>query len=193
VRERQSNDTVGRPDEFQVRNLLTAITCGDRSALTNLYMSYYACLADFVSQFVEVDDRIEDVIIDTFMTIWETAGEIPFEAKKSVWFFRIARRHALKFAQCRTPRASAHRHQEFESRPGELGTQTQTLRTLSEALQYLPAEQRVVLTLCYKMGFSVREIAFITESQDETVKLQMSQARGNCRRACRQVDHELSI
>jgi RNA polymerase sigma factor (sigma-70 family) len=181
VHERQSNDLDARPNEFQLRRMLTAITCGDRSALSNLYMSYYARLADFVSQLLEADDRVEDVIIDTFMTIWETAPEIPFEAKTSVWLFRIARRHALKFARCRTP--SAHRTREFERRPRKLGIQTKTVRTLSGATQYLPAEQRVVLTLCYKMGFSAREIAFITESQDETVKLQMSQARGNFRGA----------
>jgi RNA polymerase sigma factor (sigma-70 family) len=183
VHERQSNDLIARPNEFQLRKMLTAITCGDRSALSNLYMSYYACLADFVSQLLEADDRVEDVIIDTFMTIWETAREIPFEAKTSVWFFRIARRHAQKFVRCRASRASAHRNREFQRRPRELGIQRGTLRTLSGALQYLPAEQRVVLTLCYKMGFSVREIAFITESQDETVKLQMSLARGNFRSA----------
>jgi RNA polymerase sigma factor (sigma-70 family) len=181
VHEPQSNDLVGQPDEFQVRKMLTAITRGDRSALSNLYMSYYACLADFVSQFVEVDDRIEEVIIDTFMTIWETAREIPFEAKISVWFFRIARRHALKFVRRRAPRASAQRDQEFR-RPGEPSTQRQTLATLSEALQCLPAEQRVVLMLCYKMRFSVREIAFISESQEEIIKLTMSQASRQLRR-----------
>jgi hypothetical protein len=73
VHEPQRNELVGRPDEFQVRNMLSAIRCGDRSALSSLYMSYYTCLADFVSQFVEADDRVESVIIDTFMTIWETA------------------------------------------------------------------------------------------------------------------------
>jgi RNA polymerase sigma factor (sigma-70 family) len=179
MQERQRNYLVGRPDEFQVRKMLSAIRCGDRSALSKLYMSYYACLADFVSQFVEAD-RLEDVIIDTFLTIWETARDIPFEAKLSVWLFHIAHRHAVKFGRCRIDRASAHRNRVFEGRPSESGTQVQTLRTLSGALQCLPAEQRVVLTLCYKMGFSVREIAFITESQDEAVKLQMSQARANC-------------
>jgi RNA polymerase sigma factor (sigma-70 family) len=182
VHERQSNDLVGRPDEFRARKTLTAITCRDHSALSRLYMSYYACLADFVSQFVETDEPVEDVIIDTFMTIWETAREIPFEAKISPWLFRVARRHALKFVRCRTPRASAYRHREFEGHPGEPGTQTQTLQPLSEALQCLPADQRVVLMLCYKMGFSVREIAFINESQDEIIKLTMSQASRHLRR-----------
>jgi RNA polymerase sigma factor (sigma-70 family) len=182
VHERQSNDLVGWPNEFQLGKMLAAITRGDRSALSNLYMSCYASLADFVSQLVEADDRVEDVIIGTFMTVWETAPEIPFEAKISVWLFRIARRQALKFVRCRTPRASTHRNQQFESRTGEPETQTQTPRTLSKARQYLPAEQRVVLTLCYKMRFSVREIAFITETQDELIKLTMSQASRHLRR-----------
>ena len=179
MHERQTSGSIDWPNDLDARKLLVAITSGDRSALTNLYMSYYGCLAHFLSQFMGSDNRVGDVINDTFMTIWERARGFPFESKVSVWIFRIAHRHASRFVRCHThtPRGLAHCDREFEGRPREPGTETKTHRPLLRALQRLPAEQRVVLTLCYRMGYSVREIALITDSQVETVELRMFQAR----------------
>ena len=193
MHERHTKDLIDWPNDLEARKMLVAITCGDRSALTNLYMNYYGCLAYFLSQFMGSDNRVEDVINDTFMTIWETARGFPLESKLSVWFFRIAHRHALRFVRCHTPRGLAHCDGEFEGQTREPGTETKTQRLLLWALQRLPTEQRVVLTLCYRMGYSVREIALITDSQDETVKLRMSQARGQLRRCLTTLDKKLSI
>jgi RNA polymerase sigma-70 factor (ECF subfamily) len=178
VHERQIPGLIDSPNDLEARKMLVAITSGDRSALSNLYMSYYCCLAHFLSQFMGSDNRVGDVINDTFMTIWERAREFPFESKVSVWIFRIAHRHASRFVRCPIPRGLAHCDREFEGQAREPGTETKTHRPLLWALQRLPTEQRVVLTLCYRMGYSVREIALITDSQVETVELRMFQARG---------------
>jgi RNA polymerase sigma-70 factor, ECF subfamily len=193
VHERHTKGSIDWPNDLEARKMLVAIRCGDRSTLTNLYMSYYGCLAYFLSHFMGSDNRVEDVINDTFMTIWETARGFPLESKVSVWFFRIAHRHALRFVRCHTPRGLAHCYGEFEGQTREPGTETKTQRLLLWALQRLPTEQRVVLTLCYRMGYSVREIALITDSQEETVKLRMSQARGQLRRCLTTLNKELSI
>jgi RNA polymerase sigma-70 factor (ECF subfamily) len=158
--------------------MVTAITSGDRAALTNLYMSYYGYLAHFISQFMGSDNRVGDVINDTFMTVWETARGFPFESKVSVWIFCIAHRHASRFVRCHTLPELARRNRQFEGEPLEPRTDIKTHRPLLWALQRLPIEQRVVLTLCYRMGYSAREIALITDSQIETVELRVFQARG---------------
>ena len=178
MHERQTPGLIDPPNDLEAQKMLVAITSGDRSALTNLYVSYYGCLAHFLSQFMGSDNRVGDVINDTFMTIWETARGFPFESKVSVWIFRIAHRHASRFVRCHTPRGLSHCGRPFEGQPREPGTETKTHRPLLWALQRLPTEQRVVLTLCYRMGYSVREIALITDSQVETVELRMLQARG---------------
>jgi RNA polymerase sigma-70 factor (ECF subfamily) len=178
VHEPQTPGLIGPPNDLEARKMLVAITSGDRSALTNLYMSYYGCLAHFFSQFIGSDNRVGDVINDTFMTIWETARGFPFESKVSVWIFRIAHRHASRFVRCHTPRGMAHCDRPFEGQPREAGIGTKTHRPLSWALQRLPTEQRVILTLCYRMGYSASEIALITDSQVETVELRVFQARG---------------
>jgi RNA polymerase sigma factor (sigma-70 family) len=193
VHERQTPGLIHSPNDLEARKMLVAITSGDRSALTNLYMSYYGCLAHFLSQFMGSENRVGDVINDTFMTIWEGARGSPSESKVSVWIFRIAHRHASRFVRCHTPRGLAHCDRGLEGRPREPGTQTKTHRPHLWALQRLPPEQRVVLTLCYRMGYSVREIALITDSQVETVELRMFQARGQLLRHLTTLDKELSI
>ena len=156
--------------------MLDAITSGDRSALINLYMSYYGYLAHFLSQFIGSDNGVGDVVNDTFMTIWETARRFPLVSKVSVSILRIAHRHASRFVGCHAPHRLAYRDREGQLR--DLGTDAQTHRPLLSALKQLPPEQRVVLTLCYRMGYSAREIALITDSPVETVDLRMFQARG---------------
>ena len=190
VHERQTPGSIDSPNDLEARKMLVAITSGDRSALTNLYMSYYGCLAHFLSQFMGSDNRVGDVINDTFMTIWERARGFPFESKVSVWIFCIAHHHASRFVRRQTPRGLANCDREFEGQPR---TETKAHRPLLWALQRLPTEQRVVLTLCYRMGYSVREIALITDSQVETVELRMFQARGQLRGYLTTLDKELSI
>jgi RNA polymerase sigma-70 factor (ECF subfamily) len=162
--------------------MLVAITSGDRMALSNLYMSYYGILAHFLSQVLGCDSHVADVIDDTFMTIWERARGFQFESKVSVWIFSIAHSHASRFVRRHTTRESARRDGEFEGRPHEPRTPIEIRRSFLRALGRLPTEQRVVLTLCYRMGYSVREIALITDSPVETVDLRMSQGRQQLRR-----------
>jgi RNA polymerase sigma-70 factor, ECF subfamily len=176
VHERQIPGLIDPPNDLEARKMLDAITSGDRSALINLYISYYGYLAQFLSQFIGSDSGVGDVINDTFMTIWETARGFPFESKVSVWIFHIAHRQASRFLGCHTPRRLAYCDREGPLR--DPGTETKAHRSLLLALQRLPTEQRVVLTLCYRMGYSAREIALITDSQVETVELRMFQARG---------------
>jgi RNA polymerase sigma-70 factor, ECF subfamily len=176
VHGRQTPGLIGPPNDLEARKLLDAITSGDRSALTNLYMSYYGYLAHFLSQIIGSHNGVWDVVNDTFMTIWETARGFPFESKVSVWILRIAHRHASRFVGCHTPRRLAYCDREGQLR--NPGTETETHRPILLALQRLPSEQRVVLTLCYRMGYSAREIALITDSQVETVELRLFQARG---------------
>ena len=176
VHERQTPGLIDLPNDLEARKVLDAITSGNRSALTNLYISYYGYVAYFLSQFIGSDNGVGDVVNDTFMTIWETARGLPFESKVSVWIFRIAHQHASRFVGCHAPCRLANCEREGQLR--DPATETKTHRPLLVALRRLPTEQRVVLTLCYRMGYSAREIAFITDSQVATVELRMSQARG---------------
>src|ERR1700730_10947945 len=122
VHETKTPGLIDPPSDLEARKMLVAITSGDRSALTSLYMSYYGCLAHFLSQFMGSDNRVGDVINDIFMTIWERARGFPFESKVSVWIFRIAHHHASRFVRCHALHGLAHCDRQFEGQPREPGT-----------------------------------------------------------------------
>jgi RNA polymerase sigma-70 factor (ECF subfamily) len=171
---------IGPPKDFEARKMIDAITSGDRAALTSLYMSYYGYLSYFLSQFIGSDNGVEDIVNDTFMTIWEMARGFPLESKVSVSILHIAHRHACRFVECHTPHRLSHWNREGKLR--DPGASAETHRPLRLALRRLPADRRVVLMLCYRMGYSAREIALITDSQVQTVERRMFQARGQLRR-----------
>jgi len=58
VHERQHQRFNRLAERARARKMVVAITCGDRSALTNLYMDYYGCLAHFLSQFMGSDTAL---------------------------------------------------------------------------------------------------------------------------------------
>jgi RNA polymerase sigma-70 factor (ECF subfamily) len=165
------------PNDVEARKMLIAIASGDRAALGSLYMSYYGILAHYLSQVLGRDCRVSNVINDTFVTVWESARDFKFESRVSVWIFRVAHGHASRMARWRTTRGSARLEGEFEGRLDEPGTATETHRSFLQILERLPSEHRAVLMLCYRMGYSVREIASITYSPVETVDLRIWEAR----------------
>jgi RNA polymerase sigma-70 factor (ECF subfamily) len=182
VHDRQDPGLIDSPNDLEAREELVAITSGDRTALCNLYTRYFGILAHFLSQFLVSDNCVGEIINDTFMTIWEKARGFQYESKVSVWIFSIAHSHASRFVQWHRTRESARPEGEFEGRPHEPRTATGIGGSILWALGRLRIEQRVVLTLCYRMGYSAQEIALITDSPVETVELRMSQGRQQLRR-----------
>jgi RNA polymerase sigma-70 factor (ECF subfamily) len=182
VHDRQYPVLIDSRNDLEAREELVAIISGDRTALCNLYTRYFGILAHFLSQYVGSENCVGDIINDTFMTIWEKARGFQYESKVSVWIFSIAHSHASRFVQWHRTRESAQPEGDFEGRSHEPRTPTGIGGPILWAFGRLRIEQRVVLTLCYRMGYSAQEIALITDSPVETVELRMSQGRRQLRR-----------
>jgi len=156
--------------------LMIAVQARDRPAFEKLYFGYYYRLVRFLARFTKRHDNIEEIINDTFMAVWMGAKDFRHESKVSTWIFGIAYRTAMK--QLRRQRhvsslESAGDLRESADPSAEIDTQD----WLSCVLGRLPLEQRTILTLAYQMGYSVKEIARITESPIGTVKSRMFHAR----------------
>ncbi len=156
--------------------LIIAVQARDRPAFEKLYLGYYFRLTRFLARFTMSPENIEEIINDTFMVIWMRAKDFRHESKVCTWIFGIAYRTAMK--QLRRPR-----HVSSLQSVGDLPESGDPARDidmedwLSCALARLPLEQRITLMLAYQMGYSVREIARITESPVGTVKSRMFHAR----------------
>jgi RNA polymerase sigma-70 factor, ECF subfamily len=176
VNDRPLGPACNSSTDFDDLGLVIAVQARDRLAFEKLYLGYYYRLTRFLMRFTRRLENIEEIINDTFMVVWMRAKDFRRESKVSTWIIGIAYRTAMK-------QLRRQRHVSSLQSAGDLpesGDPTADIDTtdwLSCTLARLPLEQRITLTLAYQMGYSVKEIARITESPVGTVKSRMFHAR----------------
>jgi len=161
--------------------LLAAIGTGDRRALEELYLSYHRRLARFLLRFTPRYENAEEIINDTFMVVWQSAKDFRRASLVSTWIFGIAYRTALKSARRQKNHAAALGLDECPEQAVNPALDTEIQDWLAQGLEKLPLEQRLTLELAYNMGYSLEEIASITDAPVGTVKARMYHAREKLR------------
>src|SRR5271156_3698617 len=76
--------------------LLVAVAAGSRRALEEMYLGYHRRLARFLSRFTPRYENVEEIVNDTFMVVWQSAGDFRHASLVSTWIMGIAYRTALK-------------------------------------------------------------------------------------------------
>jgi len=159
---------------------LESVARGDRRALEELYLSYHRQLTRFLSRLAPRSENIDEIINDTFMAVWQHAGEFRQSSRVSTWIFGIAYRIALKSLRQhkRWRAASADGQSERVTDPTQ---ETEEHDWLAQGLRRLSQEQRLGLMLTYHWGHSIREVAAMTDSPLGTVKARLFRAREKLR------------
>lgn len=167
------------PDELDENVLLRRVCGGDRLAFQALYRSYFSRLARFLDRMTRNVPLVEEIINDTMMVVWQKAATFDGSCKLSTWIFAIAYRQALKAL-----RGLDVPLEPQEDQPGEAGAEPehalaarQLQRGVSRALDALPMEQRMVVSLTYYHGMAYQEIADTMGCPVNTVKTRMFHAR----------------
>src|ERR1700722_20592717 len=88
----QARQIPKRHDE----DLLRDVARGARRALDALYLRYHRRLARFLARIAPQYETIEEIINDTFLVVWQRAGEFRGASRVSTWIIGIAYRIALK-------------------------------------------------------------------------------------------------
>jgi RNA polymerase sigma-70 factor, ECF subfamily len=162
------------------QQLLAAVARGERRALEELYLGYHRRLSRFLSRFASRYETIEEIINDTFMVVWQNAGQFRGASRVSTWIIGIAYRTALKALRRDDPRNTGD-STGFAEPSTDPTRDTEVHDWVAQGLALLPLEQRMVLELAYHMGHSIEEIAAITEAPVGTVKARMFHAREKLR------------
>jgi RNA polymerase sigma-70 factor, ECF subfamily len=172
---------AGANDTTEQR-LLAAVVQRDESALEQLYRAYHTRLSRFVVRLCGSYSVAEEVINDTFFTVWKGAAEFRGQSRVSTWIMGIAYRYTLKALE----RSTTRRDRESEaaeielvggSHENPLESHMVTRQWLSRALARLPADQRLALELAHLLGHSCAEIAVIADCPVGTVKTRLFHAR----------------
>lgn len=143
--------------------LLAAIQQGDQNALATLYDAYSGALHGVILKVVQNPDLAQEVLQDTFVKIWRSAGAYdPAKGRPFTWMLNIARNTAIDMVRSAAVRHSASvrslddvvyrtGHDDLRDRMDDAGVRDVVLD--------LKPEHRQLIELAYYQGFSQQEIA----------------------------------
>ena len=168
------------PPNADDRHLLTRVASGDMDAFERLYHVYQLRLTRFLAALLKRPELIEEVLDDTMMVVWQSAGNFRGSSKASTWIFAIAYRKARKaLARWPHPLEDPQLEDQANTDPGpddEL-RQQQLRSALVKAMDQLSIDHRAVVDLTYFHDMGYREIAEIVACPVDTVKTRMFHAR----------------
>lgn len=164
--------------------LIAKMMAGDESALSALYDRYAPMLFGMLSRVLNDRQAAEEVLQDLFLQLWRNAGQ--FDASRGslpAWLMVIGRNRAISRLRGRRDREVLEENEgdfagTFASSQNieDEAARAQLARTISAALEKLPAEQRQAVELAYFEGMTQSEIAAKTGTPLGTVKTRVRTA-----------------
>jgi len=172
------------------QELVRRVQCGDMAAFDLLVRKYQHRIAALIGRYIQDWSECQDVAQETFMRAYGAIGNFRGDAQFSTWLHRIAVNTAKNHlvAHNRRPPTddievadaeqfdSAVRLRDHDTPERELMRQ-QMERTLMEAVQALPEELRLAITLREVDGLSYEDIAQRMDCPIGTVRSRIFRAR----------------
>jgi len=164
--------------------LIAKMMAGDESALSALYDRYSPVLFGMLMRVLNDRQAAEEVLQDLFLQLWRNAGQ--FDASRGslpAWLIVIGRNRAISRLRGRRDREVLEEEEgdfagTFASPQNieDEAARNQMARTVSAAIEKLPAEQRQAVELAYFEGMTQSEIAAKTGAPLGTVKTRVRTA-----------------
>ena len=169
-------------DEATLQMLLSRVALQDRAALRGLYDATAGRLLAIVQRMLDDRGMAEDVIQDTFVTVWQRAAQFPqLRTSPLAWLTTIARHRAIDVMRRRRPETSLtwqdddgqeHQHDVAD----DSGTPLDRLQDrqedgrLSHCVGTLDEAPRQAVLLAYYEGLTHEELAARLKRPLGTVK-----------------------
>ena len=151
-------------DEPDLDYLIIDVALGNREALHLLYDAIAPRLFSVLMRMVRRREVAEDLLHDTFVTIWKKAHQ--FDSRRGnarAWLFSMTRRKAIDRLRIVNRESLGYVDDvaASETRPGpwapEVDSETQI--SLGRAFDTLRPDVKQALKLCYYYGFTHEELA----------------------------------
>ena len=163
--------------------LLARIACGDKAALAELYDKTHAAVYGFAMSLSHCSDDAEDVLQETYISVFSAAERYKPHGKPMAWIMTIAKNYARM-----NHRRSSNLTELPDDDWSEYLAQNPMVSTderllLEAALRTLSPEQRQIVMLHAVAGLKHREIAALIEIPTATVLSKYSRALAKLRTA----------
>lgn len=160
--------------------LVAATLAGDEEAFAQLVRRYLRKAMAVAVEYTRTREDAEDAVQETFRRVLENLDRFRLDRRFAPWFFTILRNCARNVAK--TGRARAHEALTNDLASGIPGPYEETSRIelrrgIDQALERLPAMQRICFQLCLVEGFSSAEAADAMGLAESTVRVHVFKAR----------------
>ncbi len=178
------------PDRDADRVLVWRVQKGDKKAFDLLVLKYQQKVANLISRYIRDPSDVLDVAQEAFIKAYRALPKFRGDSAFYTWLYRVAINTAKNHlaAQARRPPQDdievqtaeqtdmGGRLKEFDT-PEQLALQDEVARAIKQAVNDLPVELRMAITLRELDGLSYEEIAQAMDCPIGTVRSRIFRAR----------------
>ncbi len=172
------------------QDLVRRVQQGDKSAFDLLVIKYQHRIVHLVNRYVKDPSEAQDVAQDTFIKAYRALGDFRGDSAFYTWLYRIAINTAKNYLLSRSRRHIDYEidiqdaeqventgHLKDMDTPDNLLMNEQIVRVIKMAIEKLPEEMRIAITLREFEGMSYEEIAEAMDCPIGTVRSRIFRAR----------------
>lgn len=180
---------IGNSEELD-QDLVLRVQQGDKSAYDLLVIKYQHKIIQLVNRYVKDPSEAQDVAQETFIKAYRALGHFRGDSAFYTWLYRIAINTAKNYLVARTRRSSDSEvniddEEQVHNIPQLKGMDTpeqnllneEIIETIKSAIEKLPEEMRIAITLREFEGMSYEEIAEAMDCPVGTVRSRIFRAR----------------
>jgi RNA polymerase sigma factor (sigma-70 family) len=162
--------------------LMQRIAAQDQDALQTLYDKHASGLLHYLSGRLGDHRLAEEVLQDTILAVWQSAGRFRGECRVRTWLLSIARRRAINaYHRQVAPTSQNVPLDGAEQKTAERRNSPGQYLDLNAALLALPEAQHETLELVFYHGLSLEDTALVLQVAPGTVKSRLHRAKARLR------------
>lgn len=166
------------PNESEV---LKKIACGDKHAFTRLFEFYHRYVYIYGKNLTRSDEHATEIVQDIFLKIWLGREQLEKIENFGAYLNRMVRNHSLNVIRQIAQQIKSNAELKINAQEVDESTVQQidyneANRVLSQALNDLTPQQRMVYRLCHTEGLKYEEAAAKMNISVRTVQVHMGLA-----------------
>jgi RNA polymerase sigma-70 factor (ECF subfamily) len=175
--------------EAEDLELLRRCQQGDPLALQGLYDRHHKLVYDLAFRMLGSHEDAEELVTEAFLRLWRGCHSFKGRCRVTTWIYQITSNRCLDRLRSRRSRKSlalediaapetlADYQAPERDQPEETFLREEQARHLHSALNRLPEEDRLLVTLYHLQGCSYEEIQEITRIKPTNIKSKLYRAR----------------
>ena len=151
---------------------------GNKRAFEEIVEKYYKIIYRLAYRIIRNNDDAEEITQSTFVKAYENLGSYNSKFKFFSWLYRISVNESLNFSKRKNfTQELDEKHSNNEKDPDVIYEQTETDEKLQDALMELDMIYRVPVVLKHFMDYSYKEISYLIDVPEKTVKSRLFEGR----------------